>query len=265
MRSNWVVPPELTTSDEFTSSPLNANRRTSTRLAGQLAASKQETQATKRVLESPFSLTLKDTASSLLFGGSIYLLSSSRNSPALTFLGNLFYGPDEPWIKDRRDGLFGSPPPLILFTFCSLTAVAGLALDRFVLLTSQGDANVTLQLAGVLLINAAFLELSRVDSGSKSVTRSTSELQTLRSSEFTEFAKARINLLAPTGSCHKADVVRAFRRYYGKYRSAGEGGGITDREIEGLFVEWNKVEGTGKLPTKAGFVKGLAVKEDVLM
>lgn len=105
-----------------------------------------------------------------------------------------------------------------------------------------------------------------MDGGVKGVTKFEREIMEVRMVEFEEFAKERIISDRGGRSCHKKDVVRAFRRYYGKYRVDGSvEGGPTDMEIEGLFVEWNKNKGTGKLPTKAGFVKGVVVKEDVLL
>ncbi|GMH56795.1 hypothetical protein TrRE_jg10474 [Triparma retinervis] len=264
IRPNWSVPTELSTSDEFTAAPLNANRRTSERLAGQMAARRRSNQATERVLKSPFSLTLKDTLSSLLFGANIYLFSSSRDSPLLTLLGGLFYGPREPWVSDRLDGLFSPPPPLMLAFFFSLTAFLGLLTDRAVLLATGGDADAALQLAGVSVIGAGLLELARVDGGEKSISREEEEAARLRREEFEEFAGERMAVGGGERSCHKRDVVRSFRRYYSKYRVETEDG-VTDRDIEGLFVEWNKIKGTGKPPTKAGFVKGVVVKEDVLI
>ena len=138
-------------------------------------------------------------------------------------------------------------------------------LDRLTLLSTSGDANVTLQLAGVLLINAGFLELSRIDSGDKNVSREEDELTNTRREEFGEFARVRIEVTGGERSVHKSDVVRSFRRYYGKYRTEEVEGGVTDRDVEGMFAQWNKREGTGKLPTKAGFVKGLVVREDEIM
>jgi len=102
--------------------------------------------------------------------------------------------------------------------------------------------------------------------GAKKVTKVERDERNVWVGEFEQFANERIIGGGGEKSCHKKDVVRAFRRYYGKYRVENSiEGGPTDMEIEGLFVEWNKSKGTGKFPTKAGFVKGLVVKEDVLL
>lgn len=181
-------------------------------------------------------------------------------------MGRALWEADDDWLKDREEGMYSDAPLALLGAYLSLCLLAGTAVDRAVLrLAVAGDDAVTLQLAVLSLLSAGFLELSRIDSGEKMVDRVEAEREEGWRLDFEEFARERIVKKAE-GSCHKSDVVRSFRRYYGKYRTEQVVGGPTDMDVERLLVKWNAGEGgSGKLPTSGGFVKGITVKADVLI
>ena len=95
-----------------------------------------------------------------------------------------------------------------------------------------------------------------------------------RRAEFRAFAEARLTLGSASQSTHESEVVRAFRRFYPKYRVDR---GIADAEIADLMRRWISVPRTRLLPggqiqsdtvsarTAAGYYKGivLTVEPDV--
>jgi len=90
-----------------------------------------------------------------------------------------------------------------------------------------------------------------------------------RQAEFAAFAAARL-AEGGLGTCHETSIVRAFRRYYPKYRVDR---GMTDAEIADLMRRWMSVERTKLLPggalstervsarTSAGYYKGITLIE----
>ena len=88
---NRDFPDELTSSDVFTSQPLNSNRRTSRRLASQITKGKENLLVRERIKEAPLSLTGKDIVTSWLFATGIWFASGSRNNPLIGALGGLLY------------------------------------------------------------------------------------------------------------------------------------------------------------------------------
>jgi hypothetical protein len=156
----------------------------------------------------------KDVVTWVTWGGALWLLSGSRSNPLVTPLANVLYNQDDqPWLKDRNEGLFASVPPLLFVVLAIVFFALGIITDRGILLATQGEANVSLQLAGVSLITGGALELGRIFSGEKSQTREESDRDSQLEEEFSEFAEKR---LVPGGNCHRSEVVKAFRRYYGK-------------------------------------------------
>ena len=156
----------------------------------------------------------KDALTSVTWGGALWLLLGSRSNPLVTPLANILYNQnEEQWLKDRNEGLFASVPPLLFAVLAVVFSALGIIMDRGILLATQNDANVSLQLAGVTLISGATLELGRVFSGEKRQTRQDFDRDSQLETEFTEFAEKR---LMPGGNCHRSEVVKAFRRYYGK-------------------------------------------------
>ena len=77
-------------------------------------------------------------------------------------------------------------------------------------------------------------------------------------SEFVEFADKR---LRTGGSCHRNEVVAAFRRYYAKYRQADNPSyPLADLEIEQLLRAWSRSRGVEM--TNAGFYYGIKINKD---
>lgn len=156
----------------------------------------------------------KDVLTSATWGGALWLLSGSRSNPLVTPLANALYDPtEEEWLQDRNESLFAPVPPYLYFVLSCAFFFLGIVTDRILLLATEGDANVSLQLAGVSLITGGSLELGRIFSGEKQLTRKELDRTMELEREFTEFAE---NRLMPGGNCHRSEVVKAFRRYYAK-------------------------------------------------
>lgn len=201
----------------------------------------------------------KDILTCSIWGGALWLLSGSRSNPLVTPIANLVYDEEkESWLKDRNDGLFASLPiPLFAILFPVFFSF-GILADKVVLLLSDGSANVSLQLAGVALISGGFVELGRIASGEKRPTRDQFDRATQLRNEFAEFAESR---LKQGGNCHRSDVVRAFRRYYAKYRREDSTAyPLSNIEIEKLLREWNAMQGYADM-SSAGFYVGISINE----
>lgn len=201
----------------------------------------------------------KDILTCGIWGGALWFLGGSRSNPLVTPIANAMYNDEEEeWLKDRNDGLFASLPLPLYGVLLVVFLALGILTDRLVLLLADGSANVSLQYAVLGLLNGLFFELGRVASGEKGPTRDqydrTSELR----EEFNEFAS---NRLKRGGNCHRSDVVRAFRRYFAKYRQEdSEQYPLTNMEIERLLKEWNSVNTLAEM-TSAGFYNGLSINE----
>lgn len=198
--------------------------------------------------------------SATIWGAALWFLSGSRSNPLVTPVANVFYDPEEQkWLKDRNEGLFGDLPiPLFLLMgviFVSLGFLVDVVATNQIL---EGDRNLSLQLASVLLISGGALELGRIFSGEKKPTREESDRDDLLTTEFNEFAEERLLL---GGNCHRSDVVRAFRRFYAKYRQAdSEEYPLSDLEIEQLLRAWGRSRGMEM--SSAGFFNGIKVNQD---
>jgi hypothetical protein len=65
------------------------------------------------------------------------------------------------------------------------------------------------------------------------------------------------------GTCHRLDVVRAFRRYYGKYRVADSPEyPLGDVEIEQLLRSWSREQEFDVERSPSGFYTGVRVNSD---
>lgn len=195
--------------------------------------------------------------SSLLWGSALWFLSGSRSNPLVTPLANLLYQDKPEWLKDRNEGLFADVPATVYVALLVVFVCLGFAADRAVTLLAEGERNISLQLAGVSLISGAALEIGRIASGEKKQTRAESDRDTQLEEEFEEFATQR---LKKGGSCHRSEVVKAFRRFYGKYRTDNEQFPLSDLEIEQLVRAWCRVRGIEM--SSAGFFKGLQINVD---
>lgn len=205
---------------------------------------------------------MNDGGPSLLWGIALWLLSGSRSNPLTTPLANVMYDArEEKWLQDRNAGLFAPPPTPLLLLLGVTFIILGTVTQFLLLQLAEGDSGVCGQLAGVSLIGGIFLEIGRIASGEKSLTRDEMDRAILLKNEFDEFASKR---LIPGGNCHRSDVVRSFRRYYGKYRQPdSEQYPLTDLEIEKLLRGWNKYENQGKAEmTSSGFYYGIQINTD---
>ena len=124
---------------------------------------------------------------------------------------------------------------------------------------AEGSANVSLLSAGVCLISGASLELGRLASGEKGPTRQEFDRSSQLRHEFEDFAASRLKV---GGNCHRNDVVRAFRRYYAKYRQEESVEyPLTNLEIERLLRDWNRSRGGIAEMSSAGFYNGVSIND----
>ncbi|GAX14351.1 hypothetical protein FisN_11Hh192 [Fistulifera solaris] len=193
--------------------------------------------------------------SAALWASALWFLSGSRSNPVLTPLANIFYDPNkEAWLRDRNDGLFANVPNILYVAMVIVFFAAGAVTDSLAQLAA-GPA-VSLPLAGVCLVTGAAWELGRVASGDKRVTRDEMETAERLEQEFSEFVQAR---LLPGGNCHRQEIVKAFRRYYAKYRSEE---GLSDLEIERLIRSWSQTQQGNVKMSSSGFYSGVRINTD---
>jgi hypothetical protein len=197
--------------------------------------------------------------SSFLWGSALWFLSGSRATPIATPLANIVYDEkDTPWLKDRNNGLFADFPVPLWIMLVIVFAISGFGLDTLVTTLGDGDRNMSLQLAGVGLINGGALEIGRIANGEKKVSREESDRDCLLEQEFQEFANSRLKF---GGNCHRVDVIRAFRRYYAKYRQPDNPDyPLVDMEIQQLLRNWSRPM-NGVTMSPAGFYTGIQVND----
>jgi len=165
---------------------------------------------------------------------------------------------DLSWIQDRNDGLFTPLPPSFLFLLGVIFLILGLFTERAILFLAEGDTDITLQLAGVTLIGGASVELGRIASGEKLQTRQEVDRSDQLLTEFQNFAQKRL-IFGQGGSVHRSEVIRAFRRYYTKYRTEDDTV-LSDLEIEKLARYWNKnIVKNSEGMSSAGFFKNIKI------
>ena len=183
---------------------------------------------------------------------------------------------DNQWLTDRNDGYFGELPPSLMAILSVIFVIFGIVLDRTVyFLVADGDAEVSLQLGGVSVIGGAVWEVGRLAAKEKAPTREEYERDVELYREFQEFAEKRIivggrsssssssrgrSVLSSSCSCHRSDVISAFRRFNPKYRTAdNEQFPLSDIEIERILRRWNREFGSGGEMSSAGFFSGICV------
>jgi len=195
-----------------------------------------------------------------LWGSALWFLSGSRSNPIATPVANVLYDPEEEqWLKDRNEGLFGELPAPFLILLGVLFFLFGCAVHVAIISLADGSVNISLQLAGVLLISAGALEIGRIASGEKKQTREDSDRDNILEEEFKEFAKKRLVL---GGNVHRNEVTQAFRRFHAKYRQAdSEDYPLTDLEIERLLRYWNERNARAQR-SSAGFYNGISINQD---
>ena len=194
-----------------------------------------------------------------LWGLALWLVTGSRSNPLVTPVANLLYNAqDEEWLRDRNDGYFGDLPIGLMVILSALFVCLGVILDRAVYFLAEGDAAVSLQLAGVSVIGGAVWEVGRLAAKEKAPTREDYERDVVLYQEFDEFATKR--LIVGKGSCHRSEVIAAFRRYNPKYRVAeSEEYPLADIEIERILRQWNRQFGSRSEMSSAGFFAGISI------
>jgi len=207
---------------------------------------------------SDFGLTIAGASTWAL---ALWFATGSRSNPIVTPLANVLYDDkSEEWLADRNDGYFGELPPSFMAILSAVFVFLGVLVDRAVYFAADGDAQVSLELAGVSIIGGAVWEVGRLAAKEKAPTREEYERDLMVYQEFEEFANKRI--IVGKGSCHRSDVISAFRRYNPKYRRAdNEQYPLVDIEIERILRNWNREFGSGNEMSSAGFFSGIRVDD----
>ena len=259
---NTQFPVELTDSDRTQVGDITLGTRTNSVQRAAMAQQEKNVRQQKAMAFNNYFNLQDDLAPSLVWSAALWLLSGSRSNPLVTSLANLVYDAEsEPWLKDRNNGLFASPPvPFLIFLGILFVAI-GFWTEFVLLQITEGDSAISLQLAGVSLIWGGFYEIGRIASNEKRLNRDEYERDVQLQDEFKAFAEQR---LQTTGNCHRSDVVAAFRRFNPKYRQAdNEDYPLTDLEIERLLRWWNGTYNQGRAEmTSAGFYYGLQINSD---
>ena len=206
----------------------------------------------------------KDVLGSVAWGGALWLLSGSRSNPLVKPIANALYDTNTrkgAWVKDRNDGLFAPFPAAFSILMGIVFLFLGVVTDRILLFATEGDSNVILQLAGVSLIGGGSLELGRIASGEKMRTREELERDNNLAREFQEFTEKKL-IYGQGGSVHRSEVIKSFRRYYGKYRVDNEQYPLNDLEIEQLLRGWNRQTGNRETMSASGFLKNVKINAD---
>eukprot|EP00979_Chaetoceros_neogracilis_P013365 scaffold3797_cov267-Chaetoceros_neogracile.AAC.19 len=214
------------------------------------------------ILQQPLAFrNVKDAFGSVAWSGALWLLLGSRSNPLVKPLANALYDTNTrkgAWVKDRNDGLFAPFPAAFSILMGIVFLFLGIFVDRTLLLTSEGDSNGILQLAGVSLIGGASLELGRVALGEKRKTRDDAERDLSLAKEFEEFASKKL-LYGQGGSAHRSEVINSFRRYFAKYRVDNDQYPLGDLEIEQVLRAWNKTVGNQESMSPSGFIKNIKI------
>jgi len=165
------------------------------------------------------------------------------------------------WLTDRNDGYFSELPPSFMAILTIVYIFLGVLVDRSVyFFVADGDADVSLQLGGVCAIGGAFWEVGRLATMEKPVTRIEADRDVMLYDEFVDFASRRVIVGGPSCTCHRSDVVSAFRRFNPKYRRADdERYPLSDVEIERILKRWNREYGSGREMSSAGFFSGICI------
>ena len=205
---------------------------------------------------SPLSLGL----GAFLWGSALWFLSGSRSNPLATPVANILYdAKEEGWLKDRNEGLFGELPAPLLVLLGAMFLLFGFSVHVATISLTDGSVNISLQLAGVLLIGAGALEIGRIASGEKKQTRVENDRDAMLEQEFNDFAEKRLIL---GGNCHRNEVVQSFRRFHAKYRQADSTDyPLNDLEIEQLLRHWNERNAQAQR-SSAGFYNGIQINAD---
>ena len=259
---DWTFPTELTETDEKQAT-IVMGTRSSPQQRADAATSTMKTRQKNMV---NFNME-DDLLPSLVWGGALWFLAGSRSNPLATPIANILYDPEkEQWLKDRNAGLFASPPLPFLLLLGFIFICLGFVTQFTLLQLGEGDSSLSAQLAGVTLIGAGALELGRIASMEKGLTRDEFDRDIQLQQEFEEFASKRLQL---GGNCHRRDVVSSFRRFYAKYRQVdSEQYPLTDLEIEQLLRWWNGTANRGQAKmTSKGFYYGIQInlKADVFV
>ena len=207
-------------------------------------------------------------ATGLYLGPDFLLAPLGLASPARlgyrteALVGRVLPGQGGEWLEDRAGGYASEAPLPVRVATGALFAAAGFALER--VLTAASSEQAAFYLGASTTLWGSLYEVARP----KLASRAEREQREVREADFIAFAEAR---LEAGGSCHETEIVKAFRRYYPKYRVNR---GITDKEVYDLMRRWMSVPRTQLLPggaisteivsarSPAGYYSGLSVAKE---
>jgi len=247
---------------ENNDSTINLQSIREDRIAVQKSRAKQ---SKSDIINQPLAFRNKeDVIGSAVWGGALWLLSGSRSNPLVRPLANALYDVNKKkgaWVKDRNDGLFAPFPAAFTLVMGVVFLTLGVFTDRALLFVAEGNSSLVLQLAGVSLIGGASIELGRIASGEKMITRDDSERDEALANEFEEFAAKKL-VYGQGGSVHRSEVTLAFRRTFAKYRVENDDYPLGDLEIERLLRSWNKRNGNLESISSSGFLKNVKINAE---
>ena len=164
--------------------------------------------------------------------------------------------PDAQWLKDRKEKLAATAPPLVRLLVLLPFLAAGLLLSRLLLVTLE-DPSFVISIGIISCLGGATVEVIR----QPLPTRAERDLRATLYDDFLLFSSERLEL---GGRCHEREVVAAFRRFYPRYRYAdmarsADGVSVADDDIADRLREWNARMGRPAQRTSSGFWKGIRV------
>mmetsp|Transcript_4987 Transcript_4987/g.7365 ORF Transcript_4987/g.7365 Transcript_4987/m.7365 type:complete len:279 (-) Transcript_4987:35-871(-) len=238
---------------EFPSELIYTDKSSPSQRKSELSSKKASRKLTlDSINKDPFLLQNKsDFLATPMWASALWLIAGSRSNPLVTPIANALYEPDQQFLKDRNDGYFSALPGELYFILFAVFLFLGFAVDRALLLVTLGDEDIVLQLAGVSLIAGAALELGRISTGEKVVSRRDFDRTLQLEQEFNDFAERR---LVSGGNVHRREIVGAFRRFFSKYRDGNDEYPLSDLEIERLMRQWARQKGSDM--SSAGYFIG---------
>lgn len=228
-----------------------------------------------------------DIVASLLFGvvlwfgvlNDVLFPRASRPSDlVLPQLGKILgYSTEkDKWLADFESGSRGRYPNVVRFFGFAVFGAAGFLAQRLVRLVFTGPSDeagaFTVQLAIIGCIWAGVYEIGRIDTGYALKSREENEELQRVWQDFITFADSRLEVTQESTSINQIEVVRAFRRFHGRHRTAEMEGSASDSVIIDMFRQWYRdsfgyardFDGRevplAPTPSSSGFFTGIKIK-----
>lgn len=164
--------------------------------------------------------------------------------------------PDAQWVKDRDEDLAASAPLAVRLPVLLLCIAGGLLLDRLLVVALE-DTTFVISVGICACIGGGLLEVIR----EPRPTREERDLKLQLEAEFLAFSASRLEV---GGRCHETEIVRAFRKFYPRYRSrdmgrTADGVSLSDDRISDALSVWNRQMGRPGERTSSGYWKGISL------